>query len=459
MVTSKIIIRKNKSLLLLIFLCPIGMNGYSQMIKTNVRMEHYEINESGELEITPSATSSENDFDFLEGKWKVSNKKLKARLNNCSEWDEFESTLEMHKILTGFGNREHYKAIMDNKSFEALALRLYKKENRLWTDFWIANNVCEMDQHPVTGSFENDVGRFFATDTFNGKNILVVYQWDKTDPEHPVWSQAYSNDNGKIWEWNWFMHLTRMDSGATDLNRNQKVNVLELRNYVMKQTGQRDKFISYFEDNFIRSQNALGGYTLGQYRVKGADSNFFWIRGFENMTVRRKFLNGFYYGPVWKQHRAVPNSMLLNNDNVHLLKPLIPDKNGDLKNGPFNSNEFGREKGIAVVDYYIANEKLDRLITFFEKTYLPLLHNNGIANCSLWISETTPNDFTPLPVFQDKNLLVTITYYADELDYQTKIKSVDSQLKDEARAEMHDVVTIKNTLILYPTQKSFSISE
>jgi hypothetical protein len=456
---SKIMTLKNKGLLLLIFLCLPGMNGYSQTIKTNAGMEHYEINESGELEVTPSATSSENDFDFLEGKWKVFNKKLRTRLNNCREWDEFESTLEMHKILTGYGNREHYKATIDNKAFEALAVRLYKKETRLWTDFWIDNNACEMDRHPVTGSFENSVGRFFAMDTFNGKNIVVVYQWDKTDPEHPVWSQAYSDDNGKTWEWNWFMHLTRNGGGGVNLNRNQKINVIELRNYVMKQPGQRDKFISYFEDNFIRSQNMLGGFTLGQYRVKGADNNFFWIRGFENMAARKKFLNDFYYGPVWKQHRAVPNSMLLNNDNVHLLKPLMLDKNGDRTSDTFNSNEFGKKKGVAVIDFYVANEKLDRLITFFGKTYLPLLHNNGIKDCSLWTSETIPNDFAPLPVFQDKNLLVTITYYADELDYQTKIKSVDSQLNEEARAEMHDVVTIKNTLILYPTQRSFTIAE
>jgi hypothetical protein len=450
---------KNKSLLLLTLLCSVGTSGYTQMIKTNVRMERYEINESGELEVAPSATSSENDYDFLEGAWKVSNKKLKTRLNNCSEWNEFESTLEMHKILTGYGNREHYKAIIDNKPFEALAIRLYKKETRLWTDFWIDNNACEMDRHPVTGSFENGVGRFFATDTFNGKNILVVYQWDKTDPEHPVWSQAYSNDDGKTWEWNWFMYLTRKDGREADLDRNQKINVIELRNYVMKKPGQRDKFIAYFEDNFIRSQNTIGGFTLGQYRVKDAENNFFWIRGFESMALRKKFLNDFYYGPVWKQHREVPNSMLLNNDNVHLLKPLMLDENGDQKNDTFNSNEFGRKKGIAVVDYYIANEKLDRLISFFGKIYLPLLHNNGVTNCSLWISETVPNDFSPLPVFQDKNLLVTITYYADELDYQAKIKSVDSQLSEEARAEMQDVVTIKNTLILYPTQKSFTIAE
>jgi hypothetical protein len=46
---SKIMTLKNKGLLLLIFLCLPGMNGYSQTIKTNAGMEHYEINESGRI--------------------------------------------------------------------------------------------------------------------------------------------------------------------------------------------------------------------------------------------------------------------------------------------------------------------------------------------------------------------------------------------------------------------------
>lgn len=47
---------------------------------------------NGELIITPSATSTKHDSDFFEGKWQLRNRKLKSRLNNCTEWIEFEST-------------------------------------------------------------------------------------------------------------------------------------------------------------------------------------------------------------------------------------------------------------------------------------------------------------------------------------------------------------------------------
>jgi hypothetical protein len=160
------------------------------------------------LNIQPSASSSQNDFDFLPGKWKVHNRKLKSRLANCNEWDEFESELHMRKTLNGFGNVENYYASFDGKAFEGMAVRLFDPQTKLWTIYWIDSNGCSMDEHPVTGSFENGLGRFYARDLFNGKPIIVLYQWDATDPLHPRWSQAFSADEGDSWEWNWEMELS-----------------------------------------------------------------------------------------------------------------------------------------------------------------------------------------------------------------------------------------------------------
>jgi hypothetical protein len=161
------------------------------------------------LNIQPSATSSQNDFDFLQGKWQVHNRKLKTRLNNCKEWDEFESELHMRKTLTGIGNVENYYAVFDGKPFEGMAVRLFNRETRLWTIYWIDSNVGTMDEHPVTGSFENGIGKFYTPDIFNEKEIVVLYQWDSVNPQQPEWSQAFSTDNGKTWEWNWEMILTK----------------------------------------------------------------------------------------------------------------------------------------------------------------------------------------------------------------------------------------------------------
>ncbi len=45
------------------------------------------------------------------------------------------------------------------------------------------------------------------------------------------------------------------------------------------------------------------------------------------------------------------------------------------------------------------------------------------------------------PVFQDKNLLVQISFYKDESEYQAKLKAIDSKMNDELKTEMADRVT------------------
>lgn len=163
------------------------------------------------LSIKPSASSSQNDFDFLEGKWKVHNRKLKTRLNNSNEWSEFESTLRMRKVLTGIGNVENYYATFDAKPFEGMAVRLFNRDTRLWTIYWMDSNGGIMDEHPVTGSFENGIGKFYTNDIFSEKEIVVLYQWDAVNPQQPIWSQAFSVDKGNTWEWNWEMIWTKAE--------------------------------------------------------------------------------------------------------------------------------------------------------------------------------------------------------------------------------------------------------
>jgi len=156
---------------------------------------------SGNLIIKASPTSSSKDFNYLIGNWKLKNRKLKSRLTNNTEWIEFESKVEMHQILDGNGNIDKYTDTASGKPYEGVALRLFNPKTKLWSIYWADNNSGTLDP-PVVGSFENKIGHFFCKDTFNGKKIIVVFRWDVRNPNLPVWSQAFSADNGKTWEWN-----------------------------------------------------------------------------------------------------------------------------------------------------------------------------------------------------------------------------------------------------------------
>ncbi|MEJ7626207.1 MAG: hypothetical protein WKF35_05050 [Ferruginibacter sp.] len=164
----------------------------------NVTLEIPEPNfdANGDLIITPTTTSSKHDFDFFEGKWKLKNRKLKSRLDNCTEWTEFESTQEMYRVLNGMGNVDNFLATFDGVPFEGMTIRIFNPKTKLWSIYWADSNKGKLDP-PVLGSFENKVGHFITKDTFNNKKILVVFRWDARDKDNPIWSQAFSEDDGK----------------------------------------------------------------------------------------------------------------------------------------------------------------------------------------------------------------------------------------------------------------------
>lgn len=168
---------------------------------TTLPIPQLHFDSTGALDIHPSATSSQHDFDYLIGHWRLRNRKLKSRLTHSTEWMAFESRVEMHQILNGLGNIDKYTDKASGKPYEGVALRLFNPRTRLWSIYWADGNSGALDP-PVLGSFENKIGHFFARDTYNGRKIIVLFRWDVRNPRLPIWSQAFSTDEGKTWEWN-----------------------------------------------------------------------------------------------------------------------------------------------------------------------------------------------------------------------------------------------------------------
>ena len=162
------------------------------------------------LNMISAKTSSPDDFDFFIGKWKVHNRKLNKRLADSDEWTEFEAVSECRKILNGYGNIDSFNTDFDGKEFEGMTLRLFNPNTKLWSIYWADSNVVVLDI-PQIGSFENGIGEFYARDIFEAKPIIVKFKWDATNVNRPIWSQAFSSDKGKTWEWNWFMTFTRQN--------------------------------------------------------------------------------------------------------------------------------------------------------------------------------------------------------------------------------------------------------
>lgn len=168
---------------------------------TSLPIPKLQFDSTGALSIKASPTSSQHDFDYLVGNWQLRNRKLKSRLTHSTEWQSFESRVEMHQILNGVGNIDKYTDSASGQPYEGVALRLFDTKTRLWSIYWADGNSGKLDP-PVVGSFENKVGHFFGRDTYRGQPIIVVFRWDARNPQRPIWSQAFSTDNGQTWEWN-----------------------------------------------------------------------------------------------------------------------------------------------------------------------------------------------------------------------------------------------------------------
>jgi hypothetical protein len=191
----------------LLFVAILSLQAVSLVaqIPPDFKMVNASLSQAGALVIVPSKTSSSHDFDFLAGNWTMDNKRLKARLSNNTTWLEYTSTSQNYgSILNGLGNMDFYRTNFNtagDKPYEGLTLRLFNPQTKLWSLYWVDSNLGVLDP-PVVGSFEGTVGTFYCHDVFQGKPILVMFQWDKTDPNNPVWAQAFSPDNGKTWEMN-----------------------------------------------------------------------------------------------------------------------------------------------------------------------------------------------------------------------------------------------------------------
>jgi len=171
-----------------------------------------------------------HDFDFIYGKWRMPNHRLKKRLAGSHEWVDFITCDEGSPLPGGIGDIDYWKASYW-KDFVGVTVRTYDPKTGLWRIYWVDNTFSGgVIQPPVLGKFDGTVGIFEGPDTFNGIPIVVRYTWTvnskglqaaanweqalnpKGSPVVAKWEQAFSTDGGKTWETNWYNEFIRDDN-------------------------------------------------------------------------------------------------------------------------------------------------------------------------------------------------------------------------------------------------------
>jgi NIPSNAP len=188
-------------------------------------------------------------------------------------------------------------------------------------------------------------------------------------------------------------------------NNSKQFQVFEFRRYTIKQ-GEREHFARYFDSYFPEAFQQLGAIAIGQFFERNNPVGFTWIRGFHDMDARAVANSAFYYGPVWKEHKATLNSLMTDSDNVLLLEPLTRERGVLLLPAVDPIREPGGAQGVVVAQIFAV--KTDKVSTFAvqaEATF-SAYRDAGAREAGVLISLDVKNNFPQLPVRTDGPYLV-----------------------------------------------------
>jgi hypothetical protein len=183
--------------------------------------------------------------------------------------------------------------------------------------------------------------------------------------------------------------------------------VFELRQYTLR-GGRRDTLISLFENHFIESQDAVGADVIGVFRDLDDPDRLVWIRGFRDMSVRRKALGSFYNGPVWHSYGPAANATMIDSDNVLLLRPASTGQGF----GEFTTKSTGAGAMFGADIYYLDTAPVAQFSQFFDSILLPQFTAAGAQLVARLVTEEAKND-SPLPVREHDRTYVCLTRWSN----------------------------------------------
>ncbi len=161
---------------------------------------------------TPGALPSDAEgFYFLDGQWRVHNRKLKNPSGGKEEWIEFEAKAKFFTLLDGLVSVEELRDARVGPF--GSAVRTFDRQKRTWSDAWISARNGVLNE-PVHGRFEGNVGVWDSPAMVDGKPIIVRGLWKRVTKDEVIWEQATSKDNGKTWDVNWKMRFERVIENA-----------------------------------------------------------------------------------------------------------------------------------------------------------------------------------------------------------------------------------------------------
>lgn len=230
--------------------------------------------------------------------------------------------------------------------------------------------------------------------------------------------------------------------------------VVELRRYTLH-PGTRETLIELFDREFVETQEVLGLHAIGQFRDLDDPDSFVWMRGFQDMAARKRALEAFYGGPVWKAHSGAANVTMIDSDNVLLLRPVVGLALDSTDRPRRGSAPPAR---LVVVTVYPLTESVSaEFPEFFARELEPVLREAGVSVLATYATERSPNTFPALPVREDVEALVWLSSHLDEADHARHVADLERSpvwRNEVSRALTQRLGGSPEVLRLKPTSRS-----
>src|SRR5215813_2607157 len=188
--------------------------------------------------------------------------------------------------------------------------------------------------------------------------------------------------------------------------------VIEFRRYTIKD-GEREHFAEYFESYFPEAFQQMGAVVFGQFLERKNPVGFIWMRGFKNTDARAIINAGFYYGPLWREHSSTMNSLMVDSDNVLLLRPLTSERRVPVLPAVDPIKEEKGAQGVLVAQIFaVKPNSVDAFAQQAEATFASY-RAAGAREAGVLVTLDVPNNFPQLPVRTDGPYLVWLGIVKD----------------------------------------------
>lgn len=216
--------------------------------------------------------------------------------------------------------------------------------------------------------------------------------------------------------------LTQAQTQSTEhVAHLQDFQVIEFRRYTITDN-ERERFARYFESYFPEAIQQLGGIAFGDFFEREHPTRFTWIRGFHDYDARALVNGALYDGPLWKEHRDRMNQLMLDSDNVLLLRPLSPERGIPVLPAVDPVYEPEGAQGVVVAQIFaVKPSKLDAFTqqagSVFER-----YQSGGAREAGVLVTLEVANNFPKLPFRTDGPFLVWLGVLKDDYTCKTQFQ-------------------------------------